>query len=161
MSIYDDPGRNFIFSLELGAIVVAGFSDCTGLQMETKVYEYKEGGRNACSLKFPEAGSVGNITLKRGITTGANSDALFEWHQDVMTGTFDENKNPNKRSSDPDKDISQKCAIILEDELGNELKRWHLFRPFPVKWVGPDLRATASEIAIETLELACEGIELA
>jgi len=77
-----------------------------------------------------------------------------------MTGTFDGEKNPNKRSSDPDEDIDQKCAIILKDEAGNEVKRWNLFRVFPVKWIGPEFKAAASELAIETLELACEGIEL-
>jgi len=156
----NDPIGNFRFKLELGSIQVAGFSECTGLQLETKVYEYKEGGRNSHSLKFPDAGSVGNITLKRGITSGAHSDVLYDWHRDVMTGTFDQNKNPNKRSSDPDEDIQQKCAIILNDDSGNEVKRWNLSRVFPVKWVGPEFKATASELAIETLELACEGIEL-
>jgi phage tail-like protein len=156
----NDPIGNFRFKLELGSIQVAGFSECTGLQLETKVYEYKEGGRNSHSLKFPDAGSVGNITLKRGIATGANADVLYDWHRDVMTGTFDQNKNPNKRSSDPDEDIQQKCAVILNDDAGNEVKRWNLSRVFPVKWVGPELKATASELAIETLELVCEGIEL-
>ena len=100
------------------------------------------------------------ITLKRGITSGANSRALFDWQQDVMSGSFDQNKNPNKRKPDPDKDIDQMCVIILKDESGNKVKQWRLFRAFPVKWVGPELKATANEIAIETLELACEGIEL-
>lgn len=156
----NDPIGTQRFILELGAIQAAGFSECTGLQLETKVYEYKEGGRNSHSLKFPDAGNVGNITLKRGITTGAHSDVLYQWHRDVMTGTFDPGKNPNKRSSDPDVDSDRKCAVILNDESGNEVKRWNLFRVFPVKWVGPEFKAAASELAIETLELACEGIEL-
>jgi len=160
MATNEHPLTGFRFSLELGAIQAAGFSECSGLQLETKVYEYKEGGRNSHSLKFPETGSVGNITLKRGITTGANSNALFKWHLDVMSGTFDQNNNPNKRTSDPDTDSDKKCSIVLLDELGNEVKRWNLYRAFPIKWTGPDFRATTAEIAIETLELACEGIEL-
>lgn len=157
----NDPIGNFRFSLELGHIKVASFNECTGLQLETKVYEYKEGGVNSHSLKFPDVGSVGNITLKKGFTTGANSDALFEWHLDVMTGTYDKNKNPNLRPADTTKDIDKKCAIVLFDEKGKKvLKRWNLFRVFPVKWVGPDFKASASEIAIETLELACEGIQM-
>lgn len=157
----NDPVGSFKFVLELGFIQVAGFSECSGLQLETKVYEYKEGGRNSHSLKFPDTGSVGNITLKRGITIGTDSNALFDWHQDVMSGTFDQSKNPNKRKPDPDEDIDKRCSIILLDEFGNEVKRWNLFRAFPIKWVGPELKATANEVAIESLELACEGIELA
>jgi phage tail-like protein len=157
----DDPVGSFRFGLELGFIEVAGFSECSGLQLETKVYEYKEGGRNSHSLKFPDTGSVGNIVLKRGITTGAFSKALFYWHLAVMSGSFGEGVNPNQRQGDPDVDILKSCSVILRDESGEEIQRWILFRPFPVKWVGPELKATASEIAIETLELACEGIVLA
>jgi phage tail-like protein len=43
--------------------------------------------------------------------------------------------------------------------LGTAVKRWNLIRAFPVKWTGPDLKATGSEVAIETLEIAHEGIE--
>jgi len=160
MPTNEHPLTGFRFSLELGAIQVAGFSECSGLQLEAKVYEYKEGGRNSSSLKFPDTGTVGNITLKRGITTGANSNALFKWQLDVMSGTFDKNTNPNKRNFDPDKDSDKMCSIVLYDELKNEVKRWNLRRAFPVKWRGPDFRSTTNEIAIETLELACEGIEL-
>ena len=43
----NDPVGNFRFVLELGFLQAAGFSECTGLQLETKVYEYREGGRNS------------------------------------------------------------------------------------------------------------------
>ena len=45
------------------------------------------------------------------------------------------------------------------DEKGDDVKRWNLKRAFPVKWVGPDLKASSSEVSIETLEIAHEGIE--
>ncbi|MGJ4951503.1 phage tail protein [Bradyrhizobium sp. HKCCYLS20291] len=156
-----DPVANFRFVLELGFLQAASFSECTGLQLETKVYEYREGGRNSHALKFPDAGSVGSITLKRGVTSGANSDLLYRWQQDVMSGSFNAASNLNRRPSNPDQDIDNKVAVILLDEMGRPLKRWQLFRPFPVKWTGPDLKAGASEVAIEAIELACEGIELA
>jgi phage tail-like protein len=154
-----DPILNFKFVLELGFIQVAGFSECTGLSLETKIFEYKEGGRNSGSLKFPEFGAVGNISLKRGMAPGANADALLTWHLDVMRGNFDAGKNPNQRKPSPDEDIDKRCAIILMDQAGKEVKRWKLFRAFPVKWVGPDMKASANDVAIETLELACEGLE--
>lgn len=157
----NDPVANYRFVLELGFVQAAGFSECTGLQLETKVYEYREGGRNSHALKFPDIGSVGTVTLKRGVTSGANSDLLYRWQQDVMSGSFNAASNVNRRPSDPDQDIDNKVAVILQDEMGRPLKRWQLFRPFPVKWTGPDLKAAASEVAIEVIELACEGIELA
>src|SRR5690606_20393275 len=156
-----DPILNFRFVLELGFVQVAGFSECSGLSLETKIMEFKEGGRNSGPLKFPEIGSVGNITLKRGLASGAGADLLFKWHRDVMHGEFDPDDNPNKRKASPDEDIDQRCAIVLQNEAGEEVKRWKLFRAFPVKWTGPELKAMANDVALETLELACEDLELA
>ena len=52
-------------------------------------------------------------------------------------------------------------AIVLLDEQRNEVARWNIRRAWPSKWVGPDLRGLGNEVAIETLELAHEGIEMA
>jgi phage tail-like protein len=142
-----DPFGNFRFKLELSDVEVAGFAECTGLNIETKVLEYKEGGNNAATLKFPEPSTFGNITLKRGVT---NSNELIEWQLDVVSGTF----SKNSRKSNPS------IAIVLMNEKGEDVRRWNLVRAFPVKWVGPDLKASASEVAIETLELAHEGIQI-
>jgi phage tail-like protein len=142
-----DPFGNFRFKLELGDVEVAGFAECTGLNIETKVMEYKEGGNNATTLKFPEPSTFGNVTLKRGVT---NSNELIEWQLDVVAGTFKKNGRANNPS----------IAVVLMNEKGEDVRRWNLVRAFPVKWVGPDLKATASEVAIETLELAHEGIQI-
>jgi phage tail-like protein len=142
----NDPYGNFRFALEFGNVQVAGFAECTGLQMETKVFEYKEGGGNETTLKFPEAAAYGNITLKRGIT---QSNELIDWQLDVINGVFSKNARTNNFN----------VAIIFMDEKGIKVKRWNLIRPLPVKWVGPDLKASGNEVAIETLEIAHEGIE--
>jgi phage tail-like protein len=155
-----DPLPNFRFMLELGSIQVAGFQECTGLQIEAKTLEYPEGGRNSTPLKFPDRGAISNVTLKRGFARGASSDVLFRWSRDVVNGTFDAADNPNRRPADSDRDIDNRVGIVLLDDAGLEVKRWILFRPFPVKWAGPELKAEASGLAIETLELACEGLEM-
>jgi phage tail-like protein len=155
-----DPILSYRFVLELGFVQVAGFSECTGLSLETKIMEYREGGRNGGPLKFPEIGAISNVTLKRGMVPGANVDTLLRWHLDVMRGEFDSRNNPNKRKASPDDDIDRRCAIIVHDEQGQEVKRWNLVRAFPAKWVAPDFKAAASDVAVETLELACEGLEI-
>jgi phage tail-like protein len=132
--------------LELGDVEVAGFAECSGLQIETKVFEYQEGGNNATSLKFPERATFSNITLKRGVT---NSTELIDWQMDVANGTFSINH----------RDMNNNVAIVLQDELGEPVKRWNLIRAFPVKWIGPSMKASSAEVAIETLELAHEGIQ--
>lgn len=155
-----DPVGAFRFVLELGYLEVAGFSECSGLQLETSVFEYAEGGRNSHKLQFPERGSVGKITLKRGIVSGSGAETLFNWHQDVLQGLFSADNNPNRRPADSDTDINRRIAIMLQDESGNVVHRWRLRRAFPVKWVGPDLKGATNELAMECLELACEGIEI-
>ncbi|MCP4662008.1 MAG: phage tail protein [bacterium] len=155
-----DPVANYRFLLELGFLEAGAFSECTGLAAETKTFEYREGGRNSTVLKFPDLGNVSNVTLKRGVLADEAADTLFRWHEDVMNGTFDDEANPNLRPADPDEDIDNRIAIVLQDEAGNEVKRWRLVRAFPVKWVAPELKAMAGEVAVETLELACEGLEL-
>ena len=139
-----DPIGNFRFSLQVDQIVAAGFAECTGLQLETKVLEYKEGGRNQATLKFPEGTSYGNITLKRGVTS---SNELLQWQLDVANG-------------DTHRSTPRKVSIVLKDENGVEVRHWNLIRPLPTKWVGPDLKALGNEVAIETLEIAHEGFEL-
>ena len=157
----DDPLPAFRFVLELGALQIAGFQECTGLQLETKTFDYAEGGRNSAMLKFPERGTVSNITLKRGMVAGPTSDTLYKWQRDVMTGAFDPQDNPHRRPADASDDIANRLAIVLQNELGIEVKRWRLVRAFPVKWSGPDLKAGTSAVAIETLVIACEGLEAA
>ncbi len=141
-----DPYANFRFKLELGAIQVAGFTECTGLSMETKVFELKEGGNNHTTLKFPEHTTYGNVTLKRGATA---SHELLSWQLDVANGTF----RTNARSGSPN------ISIVLFNEKGTEVKRWKLIRALPVKWVAGDLKASGNEVMIESLELTHEGIE--
>jgi len=141
-----DPFGSFCFILEIDNIQVAGFSECAGLQMEVKAFEYKEGGNNKTTLKFPEHASYGNVTLKRGVTF---STELIDWQLEISQGEF--SKRPVEGSN---------FAIILMDEVGVDVQRWNLIRAFPVKWTGPDLKANASEIAIESLEIAHEGIQI-
>ena len=79
--------------------------------------------------------------------------------------------SPTQKSADPemfvlfknvlDGDIKRddSMLIVLLDEKRQEAVRWNLRNAWPAKWTGPDLKANANEIAIETLELAHEGLE--
>ncbi|HST22177.1 MAG TPA: phage tail protein [Blastocatellia bacterium] len=140
-----DPYAGFRFQLAIQNVQVGGFSECTGLQMEVKIFEYKEGGRNNTTLKFPEHASYGNVTLKRGVT---NRNQMLAWQLDIAEGTF------------AIRSRGLNFAITLLNEQGQPIKTWSLLRAFPVKWTGPDLKASASEMAIESLEIAHEGIQL-
>jgi phage tail-like protein len=121
---------------------VAGFSECTGLEVTLEVMEYKQGGVNDYVHKFPTRASHGNITLKRGVIF--LEDALWSWHQDFVQGA-------GKRRDG---------LILLLDEARVPAKVWKFKRGIPMKWVGPSLNATQSGVAVESLEIAHEGLLL-
>ena len=68
--ILPDPFTGYLFRLSLGNILIAGFSECSGLELETSVFEYQEGGLNTHKLKFPDIAGVKNLVLKRGVIHG-------------------------------------------------------------------------------------------
>ena len=135
-----DPFGKFNFVVEIDSLYAGGFQEVTGLGSEVEVSEYREGGVNGHIHKF--AGPIkysSNLVLKRGVT---DVKALFQWYWDVMQGTV-ERKN---------------VTVLLLDNEGQEQYRWVFEKAYPVKWVGPDFRSTASEAAVETLELAHCGL---
>ncbi len=139
----DDPLAGFNFLLESGGVLRAGFSEITGLNSEQDVIEYRTGADDMTNRKLPGMKKYGNITLKGGLAASADQD-LLAWRQSVERGDVDR------------RDIS----IIIQDELKAEQVRYNLRNAWPSKWVGPDLKAGASEMAIEQLEIAHEGVSL-
>jgi phage tail-like protein len=120
--------------------LAAGFSECSGLEATVEVLEYKEGGVNDYTHKFPTRASFGNITLKHGVIP--TDDDLWTWHNGFVLG------NGTRRDG----------LIILMDESRIPAVVWKFTRGIPTKWVGPALNATQSAVAIESLEIAHEGL---
>ena len=143
------PLLPYNFVILIDDIYVASFSECSGLSVQTKVTTYQEGGRNDTALIFPETTSYGNVTLKRG-TTGSND--LINWQLNVAEGLF------STSSRGAPEEYRRNVFIVLLDEKQSPCKIWELIRALPVRWVGPDLKASGGEVAIESLELAHEGI---
>lgn len=129
------------FWVQIEGVEVAGFSDCSGLQIETEVFEYSEGGLNTFTHKLPVRTKYGNITLKRGLDPGQD---LFRWYKESIDGV------PNHR-----KNIS---IMIYGPKGGEPVYKWDLMAAYPVKWIGPDLKTDAGSTAIETLEFAHHGL---
>lgn len=134
-----DPFHTFNFSVEVEGLLVAGFSECTGLQVETEVQEYIEGGLNDYAHYFRGRTKYSPLILKRGLTL---NDQLWRWHQEVIQGTF-ERKNG---------------TIYLLDKTHNPVLWWNFKKAFPSKWTGPDLRANSSDVAIESVQLIHQGL---
>jgi phage tail-like protein len=136
----NDPYGAFNFIIEIDGIAVAGFSECSGLSTETDVIEYREGGDIGGPRKLPGLTKYSNIVLKRGIT---KSRDLWNWRKIVINGGID------RRSGN----------IVLLDEDRTPVARFRFREGWPSKWEGPALNAKCSETAIETLEIAHEGLE--
>jgi phage tail-like protein len=138
----DDPYLDFNFRLEIDGLEVAGFSEADLPEARIEAVAYREGtDRTSAARLLPGRVAYGPIVLRRGF---AGDPALFEWWREVADG------NVARRN----------VAIVLLDEQRQEVARWLVVRAWPSKWVGPQLRALGNEVAIETLELAHEGLGL-
>ncbi|MBU0553584.1 phage tail protein [Myxococcota bacterium] len=126
------------FKVEIDGLTVAHFQSVSGLSHEIEVLSQQEGGVNDRLHKLPGQGSYPNITLKVGYV----STALESWHQGFSRGS-----GGRKNGS-----------IVLLDDMGQETKRWNFRRAWPVKWEGPDFDANQNQIAVESIEIAHEGI---
>jgi len=120
---------------------VAGFSECSGLDASLEIFEYKEGGANDFVHKFATRASFSNIVLRHGVIF--QYDDLWTWHNEWVRGS-------GKRKDG---------VIVLRDESRTPAKVWRFKRGIPTKWTGPVLNAMQSSVAIESLEIAHEGLE--
>ena len=145
------PFVAYQYYVEIKSVTEAVFSECTGLQIEMEVYEYKEGGHNTHIHRLPGRAKVGNITLKRGFarrstfTTGLYDNVLWKWYCDILRGEI-------KRHNF--------SILLIDSNERKEVARWNLVGAYPVKWIGPTLKSADNQIAIETLELAHRGVQL-
>jgi phage tail-like protein len=137
-----DPYANFNFRVEIDGITRAAFQECSGFESSVDVIEHREGGTNTTPLKLPGMTKYSNIVLKWGI---ADDRDLYDWHRQVIQGDI------QRRNG----------AIVLLDRRGTPVARWNFQRAWPCKWNGPDFNAEGTDVAIETLELAHEGVERA
>lgn len=136
-----DPYLACNFFVEIEGIEHAGFIECTGLEVTTEVFEYKEGGVNDYIHKLPVRSSYANITLKWGVT---DSTALWAWYQNVIRGQF----------------VRKNLSVVQYNTLQEEVRRWNVREAFPSKWVGPTFNADEAQASISTLELTHHGFEL-
>jgi len=137
-----DPYRNFNFLVEIDGLTTAGFSECMGFGATNDPIEYREGNQVPTSVrKLPGLTKYPNITLKWGLTD--NTD-LYEWFIEITKGAID-----RKNGS----------IVVMDVDGTTEKLRWNFYQGWPAKWDGPDFNAKGTDVAIETLEIAHEGIE--
>ncbi len=136
-----DPFGAFHFHVEIEGITRAAFVEASGLDSESTVIEYRTGD-TVTTRKLPGLTKFANIVLRRGVTTDRE---LWMWRKTVVDGQV------QRRAG----------SIVLRNAAGEELLRWNFREGWPCKWQGPLLNAAVNAVAIETLEIAHEGLELA
>jgi phage tail-like protein len=135
---HDAPGQ-FRFVVEIDGFAPSAFLECTGLGSYTDVVDYR-------SSAGPTAGRLPGMThfpplvMRRGLTT--NRD-LWEWRKMVVEGL------PARRNGT--------LTLIAGD--GQPIARWAFRQGWPSRWEGPQLRAEANDIVLETIEIIHEGLE--
>jgi phage tail-like protein len=142
MSPRRDPFKNYSFLVEIDGIASSAFKSVSGLAAEAEVIEYREGSDPvSSSRKLPGRVEYPNVRLSRGLTTSRD---LWDWWRTVVDGSL-ERRN---------------VAITLLDDSRTPVLRWLLRDAWIAKFEAPDLEAEGNEVAIETIELAHEGLEL-
>lgn len=144
MAHKSDSSRAYVvgsyrFMVELDGMLVAGFSEVSGLESEVELEEVAEGGLNY-THRLPGRVRLQPLVLKRGMTT---TNELWNWYADVMRGTI----------------VRKSGSIILYNEKDQEFRRWNFYDAYPTRWSGPDFNASSSDVAVEAIELTHNGFK--
>ena len=138
----DYPLPKFHFEVQWGGTRF-GFTEVSGLDVETEVIEYREGNmKEYQSLKMPGRQKFGNITMKRG--TFKSDNEFYQFWNEIKLNQIDR------------RDIT----ITLLNEEHQPVVTWNVKQAWPTKIQSTDLKGDANEAAIETIELAHEGLTI-
>lgn len=119
---------------------IGGFNEVSGLVFEIEVQTLRVGGLNDYELQLPGPSKFpSRLVLKRGL---GDTKYLWAWYQLVAKGEI----------------VRKDVEISLNDEQGEKRRVWSFKKACPVKWSGPDLRASNAAIAFESLELVHRGL---
>ena len=136
------PLPKFHFQVEWGGTKIA-FTEVSGLDIETEVIEYREGNSPTYNkIKMPGLRKFSNITLKRGTFAGDNE--FYSWFNTVQLNTIE--RRP--------------ITISLLNENHEPVIVWKVTNAWPLRVQSTDLKADGNEVAIESMELAHEGLEI-
>ena len=133
----------FRFAVQIEGITEAVFTECTLPTLEVEVHQQMEGGLNNAVHHLPGRVKAGKITLKRGISS---SDKLLAWYMDIAQGKISSSRRT--------------VSVVMYDSLLEEVMRWNFEGAFPSRWTGPSFVSGNSALAIETLELSYQSMDV-
>ena len=151
----EDPLKVFRFFIEIENFARFGFKSCSGLEAQTDVTEYREGGNNATVSKSPGLTKFTDLTLERGqiLASGMGGDDVIEWAKQV----FDVGSKTGASSGTFRRDID----IVQYDKEGEEVRRWRVTECWPAQFKATgDLDGQSSDNSIEKMVITHEGFRL-
>jgi phage tail-like protein len=142
-----DPLPVFCFKVEIAGVEGAAFfKSVSGLKYELETLPIREGGNNVTTYQLVGAAKWSNIILKTGYTAASAKTGLLAWRNEWVTKP----RQAHRRSG---------RITILNTALQKQTS-WKWSRGLPVKWEISEFDASKSELAIETIEIAHEGLEV-
>ena len=135
-----DPYSGFRFVVLFDQVQQGGFTKVRGLQRETRVESFREGGVNDHEHKLVSLTTYPNIVLEHGLA----DPFLWNWHQKVVEGAVQR----------------RVITITLRDEAGKDAWSWQVQAAYPVKWAVADFDANSGQVVAETVEFAHHGFLL-
>ncbi|WP_420238198.1 phage tail protein [Telmatobacter bradus] len=137
------PLPKFYFQVKWDSTVMS-FQEVSGLDIEAQPIEYRHGDSPEFSvIKMPGIKKTGNVTMKKGVFKSDNN--FWVWFNQIKMNTI-------KRVP---------VTISLLDEAGAATMTWTLANAWPTKITGTDLKSDGNEVAVETIEIAHEGLTIA
>jgi phage tail-like protein len=136
-----DPLRGFRYLVEIDGLVSGAFLRIKGLSREIRHESYREGGVNEYEHRLITQVTYPLVVLERGLAL----DDLWSWALAAADG------DATRRT----------LRVRLQDEAGNKAWAWQIENALPVKWSAAELDANASQVVLETLELAHHGLRKA
>ncbi len=137
------PLPKFYFKVEWDGNAMS-FQEVSGLDVEAQPIEYRHGDSPVFStISMPGMKKYGNVTMKKGVFV--NDNKYWDWFNQIEMNVI-------KRVP---------VTISLLDQTGSATMVWTLNNAWPTKISGTDLKSDGNEVAVETIEIAHEGITIA
>jgi phage tail-like protein len=140
--VREDPVRSYNFRLDIQGVVQGHFTHLEGLGVKMSRILYREAGLNSTVRSIPGPVEYGPVTLRYGLSS---STELIDWLYAAVTGKVDR------------RNVS---LSMLDDAVATEVRRWDLLQAWPCEWSGAPLNSMGQELAIESLSLAYDRLEL-
>ncbi|MGI0116756.1 phage tail protein [Zooshikella sp. RANM57] len=136
------PMPKFHFNVKWGTNTIS-FQEVSGLDAEHQVIEYRAGDSATYStVKMPGIAKYSNVTMKKGIYVSDNS--FWDWMAKIKMNTIE--RIP--------------VVISLLNELQKPTMVWTLKNAWPTKITATDLKSDGNEVAIDSIEIAHEGLTI-